>query len=555
MKKIVFIVLLFSCFILPVYAEENVKNNKFGIHLAVPQMDDIDRAATLVNSSGGDWGYVTLVIQENDRDHGKWQHVFDQLRKLHLIPIIRLATSPQLDVWRRPEASDTTEWVKFLNSLNWVVKDRYIILFNEANHHSEWGGEVDADNFAVTSLAFAKSLKQANADYFIMLGGLDVSAPSAMPISEDAEKFMKVVFSADRISDWNSLLSGWSSHSYPNPGFAGLPTAIGRGTVRTYDWERRLLTNFGVKDLPIFITETGWDAQVVKDSKVASYMQYAYSNIWLPDERVYAVTPFLLNYESDPFLGFSWLYRGGKEYRPVYEEINRMQKKSGDPSIVDSSSLQGSLPYELVIGSIYRFPMILRNTGQRVWRKEDSYSIRLEGLDGTYYYGSEIDGLDPLHETNAYVYAQTINDDPGQKAAEIWLYRDKEKVQLIRRWSFDILPRPSLDFEAQVFPAFLADGKNYELQIFDENQQLVYKKKDIDVKQSKGHIEQVANVLFNHLYRVVLLRPPYLPRQAYVLFKKGDNSVVFPLTVPVDFNGDGAFDANDIPALFRGNDK
>lgn len=552
MKQFLIGILMMFIFVAPVLAEESpVVNNKFGIHLAVPQIDDIERSAQLVNSTGGDWGYVTLVMEEKDRDHGKWQHVFDRMRQLHLIPIIRLATSPQLDVWRKPDPTDAPEWVRFLDSLNWVVKDRYIVLFNEPNHHSEWGGEVDANSFAEVTMAFAQELKKSNEDYFIMLGGLDASAPSEPPIYEDEEVFLRTVFSRERVDRWNQLLSGWSSHSYPNPAFAGPPSGRGRGTVRTYLWEKSLLSQLGLRNLPVFITETGWDANVLSDNKVATNMQYVFENVWGPDEDVVAVTPFLLNYQSEPFLGFSWMAVGTNAVKPVFDRVRGITKPAGLPRIVNKASIQGSLPYELVVGSIYRFPMELRNIGQAIWNQEDKYIVRIEGVDGTYYYGSEIGKLEPLHDTSMFVYAQTISEEPGKREAEIWLYKDTEKIQMLRRWSFEVLPRPSLRFEAQVFPAFFADSQDYELQIFDENEQLVFKKKNVEVKDAQGTIAQVPNVLFNHIYRVVLLRPSYLPRQGHVLFRKGENSIIFPLTVPIDFNGDGTFDSHDIPALFR----
>ena len=64
--------------------------------------NDIDKAASFVNANG-DWGYVTFVIQENDRSVDKWQNIFNQLRRLHLIPIVRLATYPLDNVWAIPE--------------------------------------------------------------------------------------------------------------------------------------------------------------------------------------------------------------------------------------------------------------------------------------------------------------------------------------------------------------------------------------------------------------------------------------------------------------------
>src|SRR3989344_7420746 len=126
---------------------DEVKNNKFGIHFALPHLEDFQKAKELLNSNNGDWGYVTLVMQENDRDKNKWQEIFDRIRELHLIPIIRLATVPQADKWRRPGKEEADGWAEFLNSLHWVIKDRYVILFNEPNHGNEWGGGVDAANY------------------------------------------------------------------------------------------------------------------------------------------------------------------------------------------------------------------------------------------------------------------------------------------------------------------------------------------------------------------------------------------------------------------------
>src|SRR3989344_8875262 len=225
--------------------ETSAPNNKFGIHFALPNLDDLTRARDLINSNGGDWGYVTLVIQEDDRDRNKWQEVFDRMREFHLIPIIRLATVPQADQWRRPQPEDADSWVDFLDSLHWVVKDRYIILFNEPNHGAEWGGSVDAGDYAELALTFAQKLKSKSPDFFIMLAGLDASAPSAKPKFEDEDLFLRQIFSSGSMEQWNNLLSGLASHSYPNPDFSGSPLAAGRGSVRTYQWELELLRSLG----------------------------------------------------------------------------------------------------------------------------------------------------------------------------------------------------------------------------------------------------------------------------------------------------------------------
>jgi len=52
----------------------SVPNNSFGIHIL--DENDLEDAAKLVNSGGGDWGYVTFVIRSDERDSKRWQKVF-----------------------------------------------------------------------------------------------------------------------------------------------------------------------------------------------------------------------------------------------------------------------------------------------------------------------------------------------------------------------------------------------------------------------------------------------------------------------------------------------
>lgn len=140
MKKLVFLVtfVLFLALVPPTFA---VSNNKFGIHVTLG--NDLNQAARLVNTNGGDWGYVTVVMPENQRDQAAWQDFFDRCREKHLIPIVRLATHLEGSVWAKPTVSSLPSWADFLDSLNWPVKDRWIVIFNEPNHAKEWGGQIN----------------------------------------------------------------------------------------------------------------------------------------------------------------------------------------------------------------------------------------------------------------------------------------------------------------------------------------------------------------------------------------------------------------------------
>ena len=181
MKKrlfsILFAIIIFLFVTTPIFAIQgplSVPNNKFGIHIF--NETDLENASTLVNSTNGDWGYVTFVIAQNQRDHERWQKAFDQMRRLHLIPIIRIATKPKGDIWEKPKEEEINNWIAFLNSLNWVTQNRYVIIGNEPNHAKEWGGTINASEYGKYLETFAKKLKEASSDFFVLPGGFDASA-------------------------------------------------------------------------------------------------------------------------------------------------------------------------------------------------------------------------------------------------------------------------------------------------------------------------------------------------------------------------------------------
>jgi len=79
-----------------VYDPLTLPNNKFGIHILFPS--ELEKAGELVNSNGGQWGYVTIPIQVADKDLVKWQKFFDEAKRLKIIPIIRLATESTITI-------------------------------------------------------------------------------------------------------------------------------------------------------------------------------------------------------------------------------------------------------------------------------------------------------------------------------------------------------------------------------------------------------------------------------------------------------------------------
>jgi hypothetical protein len=554
MKKITLFLFLFLIGAHNAFAFDFTRpNNKFGIHLAQPHLSDLKKTQELVNSNRGDWGYITLVIQENDRSHQKWQEIFDLLREYHLIPIIRLATHPEGTIWPRPNREEIQNWVDFLDSLHWIVKNRYVILFNEPNHGSEWGGRVDAYDYAETAKIFAEKLKAKNSDFFIMLGAIDASAPNGMPFYLGEENFFQNFLQKISVQDFERLFDGLASHSYPNPAFAGTPWAAGRGTVRSYDWELNLLKNLGVqKNLPVFITETGWSAERLSRDTIASYFQTAYESIWLPDERVIAVTPFVLDYQGEPFLNFSWKQFQNEEYFSQYYAVQSLSKTQGEPEQIEKGKITVDLPKELVASSNYHLRVKLKNEGQAIWDKDFGYKISIisnQEKKPVEFFVADLKHIKPYEEADIDLYIKT--NASGKFTSKIILLKKDKTILEMQDWRFEVVPLPSLDFKTTLFPKLITQGENFEIQIFDEKEELVFKRKGLRMNNSISHLNDIQNIIPGKRYRVVILNPYYLPRQSFMTFKRGTNSIKFKRMFPLDLNNNGHFDSKDMFELLN----
>lgn len=411
--KVLFFLIL-SCLIytpkiaLAITNPTNVQNNKFGIHIISPTDDEVSPAAILVNSSGGDWGYVTILIESRNRDKDKWQSFFDDLRRRHLIPIVRLATEPEKDYWKKPYEKEEQAWADFLDSLNWPVKNRYVAIYNEPNQGQEWGGQIDPESYAKVLDKTITALKNKNPDFFVLNAGFDASAPDKPPLYLDEQSFLTQMEAA--VPGILGRLDGWVSHSYPNPGFNSSPDDSGQGSVRTWAWEIQILKNLGVnKNLPVFITETGWkhaeginyDKSLPSSDIISDYYQNAFENAW-NNYQIVAVTPFLLNYQEPPFDHFSFKKITGEkqnikilgvskniaeennsQYYSHYNFILNLPKIKGQPMQDNKAQLiKGELYSTLVAGENYKIYLTFKNTGESIWNEESKFSLKaVKGAD------------------------------------------------------------------------------------------------------------------------------------------------------------------------------
>ena len=349
------------------YDPRTTKNNIYGIHIV--NFSDLTDSSELVNTNG-DWGYVTIVVTKDQMDKNVWQSFLDDCRRKHLIPIIRIATRYDGKNWEIPKIEEIDNWVNFLNSLNWVIENRYVVIGNEPNHAKEWGGTIDPKGYATYLKTFSERLKNSNKDFFVLPAALDQDAPNSK-LTMDEEKYLKEMNKS--VPGIFNFIDGLNSHSYPNPGFSGSKTGSGRRSIKGYVWEMAIIKSFGVnEDLPIFITETGWIRNKKNESKISENLIYSFNEVWKKDRNVIAVTPFVLNYIQEPFKGFSFKI-DNNSYYPIFYDIKDQNKVKGEPKQLVS----GEVVFNFLNPFVFKEKRIqgltvVRNTGQAIWTKDNS---------------------------------------------------------------------------------------------------------------------------------------------------------------------------------------
>ena len=306
----------------------------------------------------GEWGYVTELIHLDDLDPGRWQYFLDLCAKLHLKPILRLATAYDQEAgwWIAPQPDEdgtcrsiATRYAGFISALQWPTTEHHIIVGNEPNHGNEWSGRPNPAADARFLVDMANALHTADPDARVLNAGFDPYTPNtgSLPFVDglyymDEETFLDRMYAA--YPDVFTHVDVWASHSYPmgpltegpwhqsyqvdwlndavNPDHIEPSSGIHNRGINSYEWELFKLSTYDIPLPPVMITETGWrhaestdpistdNGQPLPDAvTVAWYLDLAlhgndgrYPELpedgwtpWLTDPRVIAVTPFALN--------------------------------------------------------------------------------------------------------------------------------------------------------------------------------------------------------------------------------------------------------------------
>lgn len=325
----------------------NFPNNKFGVY-AYAGADQVELAAELINSHSGDWGWILMPMDINERDSANWNGIFAKALEKHLIPIIQISKA-NINT-QIPTGGEIDGIAEFLAGLGWPTKIRAVTLFNEVNASEYWGGKIDPEGYARLLDHATDKFKSLSGEFFVMNGAFNSSAHDTCTPTDlggyscyiGLDTFMRRMNNA--VPGIFAKLDGWANHSYPHPSYGGTPwdndgsRDQGRLTIRAYRYDLRLLAQYGVS-LPVFITETGWphregnqtcpaNITCYDQNTIAQYYKAAFTDYWLKDPAVVAVTPFQLR--RDDFDNFAFVAADGAKF-PQWEAITSIPKVSGQP--------------------------------------------------------------------------------------------------------------------------------------------------------------------------------------------------------------------------------
>jgi len=265
------------------------------------------------------WRYVTVPYSVDDQNKDRWQEFLAKAGENKLVPLVRLMTRFNGDYWEVPSRYDVVRATEFLGSLNWPSDRIHVILFNEPNHAPEWGGQVDVASYVrITSFA-ADWLHTENKNFLVLPAGLDMAAANGGGTVE-AYGFLTQVLKVE--PKWLDKFNGWTSHSYPNPGFVGSPYDQSKMSIAGFKRELAFVDRYAVAELPVYITETGWKQTEWNEKNLANYWAYALGQVW-NDKRVKTVTPFVWQGSPGPFEQFSFLNPDGTP-TPQFEAVREV---------------------------------------------------------------------------------------------------------------------------------------------------------------------------------------------------------------------------------------
>ena len=276
-------------------------NPKLGIHTRLTDEVEpwkIKRTLEMVREMGATWivEYFPWAYYEPSPGRFDWSHadlVVDHARRQGLTVIARLGFVPE---WARPDPEvqpttftylDEEQYGAFAAHARAFVEHfrgrvGHVVIWNEPNISLEWGYRpVDPEAYTALLRAVHSQVKAANPGVLVLGGALAPTlAPAGDPEGMNDLDYLQRMLDAGA----GEVMDGLAVHAYgwqAHPDAPADPAAV--------NWNRTellhdMLVEAGYPDMPVYITEGGWNdhprwTKAVQPSQRAAYSARAYERV------------------------------------------------------------------------------------------------------------------------------------------------------------------------------------------------------------------------------------------------------------------------------------
>jgi polysaccharide biosynthesis protein PslG len=322
-------------------------NPKMGIHTRLTDEVEpwkIKRTLELVREMGATWvvEYFPWAYCEPAPGRFDWSHadlVVDHARRQGLTVIARLGFVPE---WARPDPEEQPTTFTYLDrdhyddfaryvaafAAHFRGRVQYIIIWNEPNISLEWGYRpVDPEGYARLLEAVYPQAKAANADVLILGGAL---APTLAPVG-DPEGMNDLHYLRQMLqADAGEVMDGLAVHAYGwhlPPDAPPDPETV--NFART-ELLRDLLVEAGYQDMPVYVTEGGWNdhprwTRAVSPSRRAAYSVQAYEKALAEWPWCHAVVLWAFRYPrpANTYQDYFTFVTADFTPKPIYYAVQR----------------------------------------------------------------------------------------------------------------------------------------------------------------------------------------------------------------------------------------
>ncbi len=320
-------------------------NPKMGVHTRLTDEVEpwkIKRTLEMVREMGAPWlvEYFPWAYAEPFPGFFDWSHsdfVLDHANRQGLTVIARLGLTPE---WARPRDSASSflalehfdDFGDFVQAFVERYGDRVaaIIIWNEPNLALEWGFQaLDPAGYTQLLQVAYQRAKAANPKVQVLGGAL---APTLAPPGND--QAMNDLVYLQRMLDAGAgeAMDGLAVHAYGWVFPADDPPDPHVINFRRVELVHQLLVEHGYADLPIYITEGGWNdhprwTRAVKPAQRIENTLRAYEVVksW-PWAKMMAVWAFRYPWPARTYLDYFTLVTPEFDPKPIYLEVQKYSR-------------------------------------------------------------------------------------------------------------------------------------------------------------------------------------------------------------------------------------